>query len=88
MLSDTHPDAEAMWIGLLRTATIEQRLTRMVQLTQMVRDMARQAIAQARPELSPREQDLLFVEVTYGLEWAGCLRDYQALRETSCNSIS
>jgi hypothetical protein len=59
MLSDTHPDAEAVLIGLLRQATVEQRLARTVQLTQMVRDMARQAIAQARPELSPRERDLL-----------------------------
>ena len=88
MLSDTHPDAEAMLIGLLRQATVEQRLARTVQLTQMVRDMARQAIAQTRPELSSRERDLLFVEVQYGREWAARLRDYQALREAPCNSIS
>jgi hypothetical protein len=88
MLSDTHPDAEAVWIGLLRTATIEQRLAWTVQLTQMVRDMARQAIAETRPELSPRERELVFVEVTYGSEWAARLRAYQAFRETPCNSIS
>jgi hypothetical protein len=43
--------------------------------------MARQAIAQAHPELSLRERELLFVEVQYGRDWAARLREYLADRE-------
>jgi hypothetical protein len=78
MLTDTHPEAEAVWIDLLRQLTVEERLRRMVTLTQAVRSMARQAIAQAHPELSLREQELLFVEVQYGRDWAVRLREYLA----------
>jgi hypothetical protein len=81
MLTDTHPEAEAALIELLRRATVEERLTRMLKLTQTVRDMARQSIARTRPELSPRERELLFVEVHYGPEWAARLREYFAARE-------
>ncbi len=76
MLTDTHPEAEAVLNGLLRRATIDECLARTVSLTQLVRDLSRQGIVEAHPNLSPQDRNLLFVEVTYGREWANRLRAY------------
>lgn len=76
MLTDTHPEAEAVLNGLLRRATIDECLYRACSLTQLVRELSRQGIAEAHPELSPRDRELLFVDVTYGPEWANRLREY------------
>ena len=83
MLSDTHPDAEAVLIGLLcHKATVEQRLARTAQLTQMVRDMARQAIAQARPEaVASRARPPVCRSCLTWREWAARRRDHLARRE-------
>ena len=76
MLTDTHPEAEAVLNRLLRQATIDECLDRACSLTQFVRELSRQGIAEAHPTLSPRERELLFVDVTYGREWADRLREY------------
>ena len=81
MLTDTHPEMDAVLIARLRQATVAERLTRVLTLTQTVRHMAREGIARARPDWSPRERDLLFVEVHYGREWAERLREFFAQRE-------
>ena len=76
MLTDTHPEAEAVLNRLLRQSTIDDCLDRACSLTQLVRDLSRQGIAEAHPDLSQRDRELLFVEVTYGREWANRLREY------------
>ena len=81
MQTDTHPDVEKVFIDGLRQMSAAERVSRVLRLTQAVREMARAGIAKARPDLSPREQQLLFVEVHYGREWAERLRDYLAKRD-------
>lgn len=81
MQTDTPPEIESLLVERLRRASVEERLGRALTLSQAVRHMAREGIARARPELSPRERDLLFVEVHYGREWADRLREFFAARK-------
>jgi hypothetical protein len=74
--SDTDPKAEAVQIELLRKATIAQRVSLAVSLSETVIRLSRRAIEQARPDLTEREQDLLWVELHYGAELAAKLREY------------
>jgi hypothetical protein len=80
MLSDTKPEAEKVWIELWRKATPTERLQRALSVTDMVLRMSRQAIAKARPEMSPRDRDLFWVELNYGRETAQRLREHLARR--------
>ena len=66
MLTDTPIDVERFHLQLLRQQSDAQRLASTLQLTQMVRDLARQAIAEAHPDLSPQQQALKFVQLHYG----------------------
>lgn len=83
MLTDTHPDAEAVLNRLLRETTASDGMTRACALSQLVRDLSRQGIEQAHRSKSLRERSLLFVEVTYGREWAERLREHLQT-DTSC----
>ncbi len=81
MLSDTSPEAERVWIELWRKATPERRLERTLAVTDFVVTASRAAIAKARPDLSPREQKLFWVENTYGRKLADELREHLNERE-------
>ena len=74
-LSDTHPDALAVQIQLLRDATVARRIGMMRSLTQMAVVNSKRAIQRANPDLSDRERDLLFVELNYGRELADRVRE-------------
>lgn len=74
-LSDTHPDALAVQIQLLRDATVARRIGMMRSLTQMAVVNSKHAIQRANPDLSDRERDLLFVELNYGRELADRVRE-------------
>ena len=78
MLSDTSPDAEQVQIDLIRRASIAERMARMRSLTATATRLSRQAIAEANPQLSPREVDLTWMELHYGKELADELREYLA----------
>jgi hypothetical protein len=82
MLSDTSPDAEAVLIKLIRQADVAERMARMRSLTALATRLSRRAIAETRPELSPREVDLMWVELHYGRRLAAELRRY--LKATKC----
>ena len=75
-LTDTHPEAEAKQIELLRKSTTSERFSLVCSLTKTALFHAKRAIARANPELSQRERDLLFVEVHYGKDLAAGLREY------------
>jgi len=74
MLSDTSREAEKVQIELLREAGFAGRFARMQSLTAMAISLSRRAIAEANPELSPRELEVKCVELFYGPELA---REFQ-----------
>jgi hypothetical protein len=65
-LSDTTPDAEKVWIELLRKTSTTQRLAKAISLTQSTIAMAKRAIRRAHPDLSPHDADMMFISVHYG----------------------
>ena len=81
MISDTHPEAEAVQLELLRSATISERFERVCSITQLALFHARRAIERAYPEASARERDIIFFETHYGPELAAAVRDYLEQRD-------
>lgn len=63
---DTDPAFEQVWIRALRDRGGQASLERCVRMSGAARREAWRAIRRARPELSPEDQDLLFLEVQYG----------------------
>lgn len=82
-MNDTHPEAERIWIDLLRRAGPEKRLAMAIELTDRVVRTAQAAVARAHPHLSPLEQKLLLAEVGYGRELADRVREYVRQRESA-----
>ncbi len=76
MLSDTHPEAEAVLVEHWRRKTPAERFARVCELTEMTRRNAKRAIQQAEPEASPEEVGLRFIELHYGSDLAGRVREY------------
>jgi len=76
MLSDTHPDAEKVQIDLLRRAGAVERLGMSLSLTATVVNRSRQTIAKLNPGLNPQQLNIKCVELYYGKDLAGRLRDY------------
>lgn len=72
--SDTHPEAEAVLLDLLRQAGVAKRASMLWSLTSMAVSASRRAIKQANPQLSHQELDLLFVELNYGRQLADQVR--------------
>ena len=72
--ADTTPEAERVQVALLRAAPVARRLHLAFALSATVIGAARRAIARARPNASPRELDLRFVELHYGADLAAALR--------------
>lgn len=72
--SDTHPEAEAVRLELLRKASVAQRASLMRSLTRTAVASSRRALRRARPDANQQELDLLFVELNYGRELAECVR--------------
>ena len=70
MLTDTHPDAEAVQFELLRRMIPSQKLDLMCKLTAAVVALSRQGIRDRHPTFSEREVDLIFIEMNYGTELA------------------
>lgn len=77
---DTHPKTARVLYDLLSKATPSRRLELGLALCDEALDVAQQAIARAHPELSALEQQLFFVQVTYGKELAERVRAYLARR--------
>lgn len=76
MLTDTHPDAEAVQFELLRRMTTAQKFEVTCALTDMAIDQSRRAIERAHPGITRREVDLKFIELSYGADLAEKVRLY------------
>jgi len=74
MLTDTHPDAEAIRQELLRCHTAAEKFSLVRALTATVVSLCRQGIRERHPEFDERAVDLHFVEMNYGKELAEGLR--------------
>jgi hypothetical protein len=72
--SDTTEDAERVQVALFRAAPVARRLQVALALSAATIGLARRSLGRARPGLSPREVDLLFVEWHYGRDVADGLR--------------
>lgn len=83
MPSDTTPEAEQVLLDLFRNATVADRIARVCSLTATVVGLSRRAIARAHPEFSPAEVDIAFVELHYGKELAGAVRQYLEVRNAA-----
>jgi hypothetical protein len=66
---------------MLGKATVAQRIQMMRSLTKMAVRNSKRAIERARPEMTPRERDLFFIELNYGRELADRVRAYWEDRE-------
>lgn len=77
---DTHPEAEALQLRLLRQAAPGRRAALALSLSSFVIRASRRAVARRHPELTERDRSLLWVELHYGPELAGRVRDYLAAR--------
>ena len=71
---DTAPDAERFQVALVRAVPVARRLHIAFALSANVIGAARRALTRARPQASPRELDLRFVEVHFGSSLAADLR--------------
>ena len=76
MLSDTHPEAGKVQIELIRKMTVAERLGVMRSMTATAIGLSRRAIAEANPELSPKEVEMLWVDIHYGKELGAGYREY------------
>ena len=74
--TDTHPEAAAVQLELLRNASVDQRLNLCCSMTHTARQQSKRAIARANPDLEPCELDVLFVRLNYGAELAARVRTY------------
>ncbi len=80
-LSDTDPKAAEVQLELLRKAGPAKRFALMCSLSDMARGLARRAIERVHPGISPRDRDLLFLELHHGKELADKVRAYLEARE-------
>jgi len=71
MLDDTHPEARAVQIELLRRMSIEQRIAMADELSKMTTFLSRQAIREVMPGATEQQVILRWIELVYGKELAG-----------------
>lgn len=76
MLTDTHPEAEAVLISLWQKKTPAERFARLCELSAMTRENAKRAIQQANPEATESERTVRFIELHYGCELAREVREH------------
>jgi hypothetical protein len=80
MLKDTSPEAERVQIRLLRAAGPRRRAELASSLTNWTLKNAWAGMRRARPGLSERELQLLFVRINYGKALAEELEQYLEAR--------
>ena len=72
--SDTHPDIERRQIEWFREASAAEKVARSRALTATAIAASRRAVAEANPQLLPREALLLWIQLHYGETLAAQLR--------------
>ncbi len=83
--TDTYLKAEEFQISLIRNASVSERISLALSLSQTVIQLSRRAILRANPNLSREELGLLFVEHHYGSKLADRVRQY--LKQKHCERI-
>jgi len=78
---DTHAEAEAAWIAMLREAKPHQKFAQVRSLSQTVLSLSRRAISRKNPHLDETSLRCLFVRYQYGEALAEGLAQY--LRDRS-----
>ena len=76
LLSDTNPKVEKALINLIRQKSIPERLTQMENLTSLVMQLSKRAIARNNRGKDKRELDLIFVKLHYGEELSNKVRQH------------
>ena len=74
--SDTSEQAEQQQLELFRRLTPIERIQKVCRLSSNLRQMAMDSIRRHYPELSDRECQLKFVEITYGQELSVAVEQY------------
>lgn len=80
--TDTSVEAEAIQLELLRRMSPSDRITKMCNLSAILRRMAFDAIRRLHPDLDEADVRLKFIESTYGKELAAEVRHHLQHRET------
>ena len=78
---DTTPEARAVQLNCLRNMSPNERIRRSCAMSQLVRQMAIDAIRRRHPEFDEGQVQLLFIELTYGKSLADDVRNWQANRQ-------
>ena len=66
LYEDTPLEVEEVWLKEIRKRGPDWQLQRMIELTDLCRQAAREAVRRAYPEASPAEQDEILVRELYG----------------------
>ena len=80
--SDTHPDAEAVQVGLLQKAGAQRRVAMACRLTRSMRALSLQGLERRHPDWSEAQRRLKLVELLYGPDLALRLADHLERRQT------
>ncbi|MCP4111864.1 MAG: hypothetical protein GY749_41110 [Desulfobacteraceae bacterium] len=83
--SDTYPSAEEFQISLIRRASISERISLALSLSQTIIQLSKRAILRANPDLNDEELGLIFIEYHYGSKLADRVRQY--LKQKRCERI-
>lgn len=78
---DTTPDAEAVWIRLLKEASVRKRLRAAFDLTSTARRLAWQGLVRRYPEDSEEMRKRRFVALQYGESLARRLFESRKCRD-------
>jgi hypothetical protein len=82
-ISDTHPKAAEVQLGLLRRATVARRFQLARALSEWTIQLSRRGLREMMPGASELEVGLRFVELHYGVELAERLAAYLAKRSAT-----
>lgn len=80
--TDTHPDAEAVQLELIRQMSPEKRVGKAIALSGQVIRMAKAAIRRQFPQYTEEEVGIKFIEVHYGEALASAVEAHLKGRKT------
>ena len=72
---DTHPEAERVWIDLLRRQSPSQKLAQIFSFSQTIIQLSKNEIARANPDLDETQLKLLFIKYHYGDKLAAAVEE-------------
>ena len=76
--ADTRTDAETVLTQLIQNQAPSERLAGAISASNRVARQCKDAIVRANPDISEKEVKLRFIELNYGRELAGKVRNFLA----------